>query len=372
MTKIFLRSLHIAGLSSLLCATAYAAEEAPTTAENISPFRISLSHLIEPDSWQEGGAYSALNILSGKHGSIEGLEIGGLYNEARHHVYGLQVAGLWNRTPGSVMGLQIAGLANTHAQKVEGTQIAGLCNLAQGKAYNQQIAGLLNRAGAMDGLQLAGGSNLTANTLRGAQISGAFNCAAQVNGVQLAGVNYAKDVKGVQVGVVNISGKQLTGGQLGLINLAPNGYHEIALSGNTIGLHPMGMLTYRTGGRYLYTILTAGLMPAMGVTPRFYVRGGGIGSFLSPKHDLINVEAVLLELRKQLWKDVPLNLHAQLRLLLHKRIGFFAGRIGPVCNFSWVKTQAATKDGKPVTTDKQKVDFRIRPGLCVSLGWRIQ
>jgi hypothetical protein len=67
------------------------------------------------------------------------------------------------------------------------------------------------------------------------QIAGISNISnREMNGVQIAGViNYAKKLKGVQIGLINIADTS-AGYSIGLINIIIKGYHKLSFSANEI------------------------------------------------------------------------------------------------------------------------------------------
>ena len=88
---------------------------------------------------------------------------------------------------GSETGFLFAGAANVMPQ----SEVTGV-----------QIAGLVNFADTMNGLQLAGLSN-TARVLNGVQIAAWCNEADEGCGVQIGLLNNGRQMKGVQIGLLN-------------------------------------------------------------------------------------------------------------------------------------------------------------------------
>lgn len=73
-----------------------------------------------------------------------------------------------------------------------------------------------------------------------------------MKGVQVAGiVNYAKKMKGFQLGLINIA-DTLEGASFGLVNLSKNGYHKLATYSNEITNLNLALVT---GSAKLYTQL---------------------------------------------------------------------------------------------------------------------
>jgi hypothetical protein len=174
-----------------------------------------------------------LNLAYGSNRSVTGLDAGlvnvavlgqsgiglGLVNIS-DHLSGISAGGMNYTT--RLAGGQF-GLLNTAQDAVSGCQVAGLMNLSDQVRGMQVHFGILGN-GAVDvaGAQLVllAGYNLT-DRITGLQMAMfGFNYAnASVHGVQFAMLyNYAKNLKGLQVGLLNACGT-LAGVQMGLINI---------------------------------------------------------------------------------------------------------------------------------------------------------
>lgn len=193
-----------------------------------SPFQASLTPGLSSHGMMSSQVINkaSYNILGGYSAGLNGVEMAGLFNMDKTDVSFFQVAGLFNIVGGSVKGLQVAGAVNSVIGNIEAMQVAGISNYVRGNA---------------NGLQIAGAANMTGGTIKGVQIAGLFN--------------YAKTVKGVQIGLVNVADSS-SGYSIGLLNLVKkNGYHKISLSGNElINLN----LSVKTGTQKLYSILMVG------------------------------------------------------------------------------------------------------------------
>ena len=199
----------------------------------------------------------SLNVLGGYTAGTDGVEVAGLFNLTKGNVKKLQVAGLFNGVGGSVDGVQVAGLLNDVRTNVKGVQVAGFLNHVKEKAEGFQIAGFGNVVSKeMKGIQIAGFGNLTSKNLNGMQIAGFGNMTSQrMKGTQIAGFfNYAKEMDGLQIGIVNISGKS-DGYSLGLVNYVHQGYHKLSFSTNeTINANA----SFKMGNAKLYNIILVG------------------------------------------------------------------------------------------------------------------
>jgi len=115
---------------------------------------------------------------------IKGLRINLLYGVNRN-VTGLDL-GLVNRTTGDFKGLQHGLIGATHG-RFSGWQDNWAVNVAEGQFYGLQT-GIVNIVGTGEGVQFGG----------------VYNSAEYMSGLQFALVNFAEDLYGVQIGLINI------------------------------------------------------------------------------------------------------------------------------------------------------------------------
>lgn len=256
-----------------------------------------------PKSTQVDVNYS-INLLSGRHNSLDGMEFGGIYNRHESHVYGFQFAGFGNYAGKGIRGLQFAGAINRTKGRVKGLQMSGLTNLGSGPLEGVQASFLLNTASAksvgaqlsfggnilkgdliggqasfagnvnqgnLNGPQLSMGVNIVSDSLRGIQAGGVLNSAKHVtgaqlsfganlaqekiNGFQLGSFNRAHKLSGIQVGLINVVDSLEKGATIGLLNLVKNGKTELGIDHNDVD-HVR--LTFRTGSKGFYNIYTVG------------------------------------------------------------------------------------------------------------------
>ncbi|WP_461063169.1 STN and carboxypeptidase regulatory-like domain-containing protein [Spirosoma horti] len=234
----------------------------------------------------------SVNALVGYSFGVRAFEVGGLFNLVRADVTGFQAAGLGNLVGGHVKGVQLAGLYNLNGGAVQGVQAGGLFNINRRQAQGVQLAGLFNTT--------------IGELTNSVQVSGLFNVAGKsVKGVQLAGLaNLAMgDVQGWQVsGLVNRARTVNGGHQIGLINLADSsgnvpiglfshvqkgGFRRIEVAANEVNLLN---LTYRTGVRRFYNILSAGYSFERAGSPDLSA-GYGLGTgFVLSRSTLLTLE----------------------------------------------------------------------------------
>lgn len=269
----------------------------------------------------------SFNLFGGYTGGVNGMEIGGLFNLNRKDVRYLQVAGLFNVAGGSVSGLQIGGVHNNVLKKYAGLQAGGVSNYVKGKMAGLQLAGVYNHvADTVSGVQVAGVGNYSRKKTNGVQIAGVANFSnREMKGVQVAGVlNYAKRMKGVQIGLINVS-DSIDGYSIGLINIVFKGYHKLTLSVTEV---VDGNIAFKTGSRYFYNILQAGMQIRNREEGKMWTFGYGLGTEIN----LGRLASVNPELTSQYmylgsWKHLNLlnKLSANLNIRIGRHFAFFGG-----------------------------------------------
>lgn len=251
----------------------------------------------------------SLNIFGGSTGSVDGVEIGSLFNIDKKNTQYVQVAGLFNMTGGYARGVQAAGLYNTVKGSFKGAQAAGIVNFSGGNVSGLQVAGIHNQAsGSFKGIQVAGISNVSNKGIAGIQVAGIFN--------------YARHLKGLQVGLINICDTS-AGYGIGLINIVRKGYHKISLSADEV---LNANLSIRTGNAKLYNILLVGVNA--GTDHKVFSYGYGIGhEFAIGKMFSINPEITAQYMYLGSWHYVNLlsKVHLQLNFRINKYVSIFGG-----------------------------------------------
>jgi len=267
--------------------------------------QISLIPTIGTNRFMSGNVENniSLNILGGYSHSIKGFEYGSLLNIVRQDVTGvqfsgftnitggktkgLQFAGFLNNNRGSVKGLQLAGFANVVLDTVVGAQMAGFTSITHGRVYGAQLSCFSNIATKnAEGLQMAGFSNIAFKDVLLGQFSGFVNYGRNIGGIQSAGfanvardvylvqfagvmnlaygkvtgaqvatvLNVAKEVGGVQLGLVNLS-DTVSGISFGLLNIVLKGLHNLEVSHDELSY---SNLAFKTGTRKFYNVFNAG------------------------------------------------------------------------------------------------------------------
>lgn len=241
------------------------------------PFQVSLTPKLSTHGYLSAQVVNgfSLNILGGYTAGTSGMEIGGLFNIDKKDVQYFQAAGLLNAVGGKVNGFQVAGISNIVLDTVQAFQAAGVANTVKGKFSGFQVGGVYNHVtGSLTGFQAAGVGNFVNKKMSGVQVAGVVNVNnAATNGVQIAGViNYSKNVRGLQIGLLNIADTS-SGYSIGLFNVIFKGYHKLGLSGNEM---MNANAAVKTGTHKFYSMLMAGANYSN--SDKVYAIGYGFGS----------------------------------------------------------------------------------------------
>jgi hypothetical protein len=217
-------------------------------------------------------------VLNATGGKVKALQLAGLFNANYDTAEAVQLAGLINFNWGSIRGFTGAGVMNITREDSRALQMAGVANITAGNQKGPQFAGVFNIVTKDAGpLQMAGVYNVSAGDMRGIQIGGVFNVAAKkMKGAQIAPVfNYGRNVKGAQIGLINIS-DSIQGIPLGLLSFSNHGYHKIEIAADEIFYTN---IAFRTGVHQLYNIFTAGAKPdTFEGDSTYWTFGYGIGT----------------------------------------------------------------------------------------------
>lgn len=274
--------------------------------------------------------YNANGVILGGSCNVildnaDGFQAAGFANYIHNEAKGFQAAGFANIT-GRSEGLQAAGFANINTGNMRGVQLGGFANLAK-KANGLQGAGFINIAEKVQGTQAAGFGNV-AGDVTGVQASGYFNKAGNVH-TQISGfLNIAKNVKGAQIsGFINIADS--CDFPIGFINISRKGEKYLGL---TVDDYLTSMITFRSGGKYLYGIVGAGAN--FSYDDPAYALEAGIGAHIPlAKHFRLNLEMSSTSL-SDFWNTVQVN--SSFRVLpavkLGERFEIFAG---PVYHYTY-------------------------------------
>lgn len=242
------------------------------------------------------GLLSTMNRLNGVginalgsvvHGDMNGVQITGLANLAGGTMRGVQFAGISNISGNNTVGLSAAGLVNITGDGSKGVVITGLTNIGGDNNSGVMLSGFMNVTGNMaSGLQLSGAANITGQAFNGVMTSGLLNVVGEhmnglqmaglanitgnkLNGVQVGAFNYATNVRGLQIGLVNYYQKEMKGFQLGLVNANPDTRVQMMMYGGNATPANIGV---RFKNNLFYTIV-------------------GVGSFYQDLNDKFSISA---------------------------------------------------------------------------------
>ena len=167
------------------------------------------------------------------------LALGRQIEVATREGYTLSLGLLTNTQDAAFRGVQFAWLVN-QARERTGSQISGLGNLAlkEVDGWQAAVVGVNWAVGPLQGGQV--GLINIAPQVRGWQVAQTTNIVGKIRGWQVAGINnFGGEVKGGQVGLLNVA-SEVKGWQVGAINL----------SGHIEGGLPIGLINYSHSGLF--------------------------------------------------------------------------------------------------------------------------
>lgn len=211
---------------------------------------------------------------------------------------------------------------------------------------------------------MSGGVNIGNENISGPQISGIGNISKkETRGLQLSSIfNYAKNLKGIQIGLVNVADSS-SGYSFGLLNIVKNGKGTISVYGNE--LLPLN-ISWKSGSKKLYNILTIGT--SVGGS-KAYTFGFGIGrEFKINKNITLSTEIIDQNIYLGTWKDLPVLYRFQtgLNVKLSKSLSINAG---PAFSLFYTE-QKDFKNNYQSFSDKGFMRFKIQQNGYGWLGWQ--
>lgn len=263
----------------------------------------------------------SFNILWGRNGGLNGIEIGGFLNAIMKDMQGFQLAGVGNIVEGDAQGIQLASSFNYSRGFMRGFQLS-MVNMAN-TANVIQLAGLANFANEeFDGLQFALGGNYVGKEAKGLQLAGLLNISEESAKTQIAlGLNKTGNIKEYQIGLINIA-QQAEGRQIGLVNIAnhaektpigllnfiKNGYKKIELG---VDENLITNTSFHFGLRGFYNILKIGVRFNDGT----WILGYGLGTTYSVNEKgNLHLEYTITHVNENKFWTKELNLLNQVRL----------------------------------------------------------
>lgn len=262
----------------------------------------------------KGKGFQGSGFLNFNKDEFKGAQFAGYANVILSDAKAFQASGFANVVKGNLKGHQFAGFANVVTDSLKGFQGAGFGNYSKGNTKGQ-IAGFSNfNFGEIHGPQIAGFSNINVGNIKGVQLAGFTNINTnRLQGVQISGFfNYAKKLKGFQLGVFNYIDSLESGASVGIISFVRNGYHKFEVSGNE-SLY--GVLSYKTGTRSFYNILAVGASTRNDMI--YWGWGYGVGTIIpiNSKFDL-NLEGTCFQINEDKWDNNKINLLNKVNLSL--------------------------------------------------------
>ena len=253
----------------------------------------------------------SLNMLYGITGGIEGIEISAFGSHTRNDVSGFQLAGFGHTVAGNVKGAQISGFGNYVHQDIAGFQLAGFTNIVNEMKSGAQIAGFANISkGSANGAQIAGFSNISHGTVN-----------TQIGGF----MNKTKILKGVQLGIINLTDSVASGTPIGFLSIVKKGYRAFEVSTNET-FH--GVASFKIGVSQFYNIFSLGAH--INQDDLFWGWGVGFGTtFNYSTKWQSQLEATSFQINEDEWFTDEFNQHNKLQFTLAykstENIRFFVG-----------------------------------------------
>lgn len=229
--------------------------------------------------------------------SVTGAQVAGTFNFNRGYTNAVQIAGTFNTNLDTAKGVQLAGIFNANLKPYSGVQIAGILNTSVQEMNGVQVAGILNTTiKDMEGVQVAGLGNAVVGNLKGVQVATLFNSVVkEMQGTQVSLIlNYARKVKGTQIGIINIS-DSCSGIPIGLFSFVRTGYHRFEISADEIFYLNASL---RTGTTKFHNLLFAGMDPTQKDT-NLWTFGYGLGTSLRlGKSTLLDIDLTAQQINK--------------------------------------------------------------------------
>jgi hypothetical protein len=312
------------------------------------PFQLSLLPYIGTNHRLSNHVINHLsvNVFMGTALGVTGLEVGGFINLIRADVRGTQFAGFGNFVGRNVYGFQAAGFLNRAGGEVNGGQLAGFGNITHRDFRGIQAAGFFNKIGgnANRVIQLAGFSNRSGDLRHSLQVAGFVNHARHVtNSLQIGVINTAESTNSVPIGVLSF--------------VQRNGYKRFEVAANET--FPVN-LTFRTGVKWFYNLLTIGAIPTDTNNESVWQVGYGIGTGVA----LGRTWMATLEASSHLVGNTQLNQtftqgspSTMLRAtaLLEKRFGRLALAAGPTLSFYNTGTELDNTAKNPLANTRLRI-----------------
>ena len=219
----------------------------------------------------------------------------------------------------------------------------------------------------MEKLQVAGVGNIARGNVKGLQLAGVANIAGgDVDGSQIGGLfNVAKNVDGLQLGVINMADTIKHGVPIGVLSIVRDGFHEFEISaGEALNTQ----LAFKIGVDRFYNIFAVGTQY---LGPEFmWTVGYGIGTHLMQRGQFkTQLELMSFHINEgSEWTNAYNDLQ-QVKLNFSKKISDHAAIfVAPTINL--LITDKKVIDGKPFESRFAPYSFYSHSGGHTTLkGW---
>ena len=389
------KSVHLILIIVLLNTIQVFAQENESSQEvNVNPFQLSFFTPMGTNginSWKVTNRVS-LNIIAGYSGGLNGVEIGGFSNNIKGDMKGIQLVGYSNVVLGSSNGAQISGFSNVTKKSFKGVQVSGYSNVALDSAEAIQISGYSNVIiGSNEGIQISGFSNYSGEYKRGIQISGFSNVikgdakaiqvsgfsnvtTKDINGFQLSSFfNYARNVKGSQIGFINVCDSISNGIPVGFLSFVrKGGYSTLEIGGDET---LWGQANFKIGVERFYNIFSVGAK--MNAEHVIWGWGYGVGTMmhLRPKMNA-NLDIITYHINQDnYWYD-NINMLNKIKLNVSYQLNNMFTIYGGL-TYNVLLTDRLNKEGTPIDNniapwtiyDKKSgsVNVKMYPGFTVGI-----
>lgn len=221
-------------------------------------------------------------------GAIHGLGVNPFAMRVDRDVEGVSGSLIWHSVGGNTRGISISGVASWGGGWMSGLEMALVFLWRDGNARGISVSGAFlgsrgdlsgigfataatYREGSVEGVQVSGAANVTEGDVDGVEAAAAFNLARDVAGLQIGVVNIGRTVRGMQVGIVNVA-DEVKGVPIGLVNIVKKGRTQALTwaSGPAVN----AAVKYLNGP--VYTMVTFGWRPE-NIDNSKYETGFGLG-----------------------------------------------------------------------------------------------
>ena len=190
------------------------------------------------------GAVEGLNfggVATVAQSELRGLNLGGLATVSQGNMMGLNVGGVATVSQRDIRGINFGGLATVGQGTVAGINVGGLAAVGQGGMQGLSVAGLaVISSGTMSGIHVAGGvvgsdkrlylpfgfaadpeDDFGSTRIRGISLATYRTQALEITALNVSGlIMKTNRLIGVSLGAINTVGGQQTGATIGLVNYA--------------------------------------------------------------------------------------------------------------------------------------------------------